>query len=103
MPLERLTMLVLTMDRQPVLLVPELEAPRVVERPDVFAIRAWSETEDPVGIAAGLLDGAGSVAVGDQTWATFVLALQQHLPNARFGVCLPPHPGVADAERPGGT
>ena len=89
MPLERLTMLVLTMDRQPVLLVPELEAPRVVERQDVFAIRAWSETEDPVGIAAGLLDGAGSVVVGDQTWATFVLALQELLPRARFGVASP--------------
>ncbi len=89
MPLERLTMLVLTMDRQPVLLVPELEAPRVVERPDVFAVRAWGETEDPVGIAARLLDGVGSVVIGDQTWATFVLALEERLPGVRFDVASP--------------
>jgi Xaa-Pro aminopeptidase len=89
MPLERLTMLVVTMDRQPVLLVPELEAPRVVERPEVFAIRAWSETEDPVGIAARLLDGVGSVVIGDQTWATFVLALEERLPGVRFDAASP--------------
>jgi Xaa-Pro aminopeptidase len=89
MPLERLTMLVVTMERQPVLLVPELEAPRVVERPDVFAIRAWSETEDPVGIAARLLEGVGSAVIGDQTWATFVLALEDRLPGVRFDVASP--------------
>jgi Xaa-Pro aminopeptidase len=86
MPLERLTMLVLTMDDPPVLLVPELEAPRVVERPGVFSVRPWGETQDTIGIAAGILDGAASVVVGDQTWATFVLALQERLPAARFGV-----------------
>lgn len=89
MPLERLTMLVLTMDDPPVLLVPELEAPRVVERPEVFSVRPWGETQDPIGIAAGILDGAASVVVGDQTWATFVLALQERLPDARFGVASP--------------
>ena len=89
MPLERLTMLVVTMDRQPVLLVPELEAPRVVRHPEVFEVLAWGETEDPVGIAADLLNGVGSVVVGDQTWATFVLALEEHLPNTRFGVASP--------------
>ncbi len=89
MPLERLTMLVVTMDRPPVLVVPELEAPRVVERPEVFEINAWGETEDPVAIVAKLLDGAGSVVVGDQTWATFVLALEARLPSVRFDVASP--------------
>ncbi|MGZ8784803.1 MAG: M24 family metallopeptidase [Acidimicrobiia bacterium] len=89
MPLERLTMLVMTGDDAPVLLVPELEAPRVVERPEVFELHAWSETDDPIVIAAGLLEGVGSVAVGDQTWATFVLALQERLPGTRFGVASP--------------
>jgi Xaa-Pro aminopeptidase len=85
MPLERLTMLVLPRDGDAALVVPRLEAPRVAERPDVFALRPWSETEDPVAIVAGLVGAAGSTAVGDHTWARFVLDLQAALPHTRFG------------------
>ncbi|HEY8546013.1 MAG TPA: Xaa-Pro peptidase family protein [Acidimicrobiales bacterium] len=84
MPLERLTMLVLPREAEATLLVPRLEAPRVVERPDVFALRPWDETDDPIAIAAGLVGAAGSVAVGDRTWARFVLDLQAALPGARW-------------------
>ncbi|HEX6421810.1 MAG TPA: Xaa-Pro peptidase family protein [Acidimicrobiales bacterium] len=84
MPLERLTMLVLPSDGEATLVVPELEAPRVAERPDVFALRPWRETDDPIGIVAGLVGAAGAVAVGDHTWARFVLDLQAALPAARF-------------------
>src|SRR5262249_36333978 len=63
MPLERLTMLVLPRDGDATLVVPGLEAPRVAERPDVFALRPWGETEDPVAIVAGLVGAAGRVAV----------------------------------------
>ena len=38
MPLERLTMLVVPLDSPAVLVVPELEAPRVQEEPEVFGI-----------------------------------------------------------------
>jgi Xaa-Pro aminopeptidase len=76
MPLERLTMLVVPRDAHPTLVVPELEAPRVVERPEVFALRPWAETEDPVGIVAELLGAASTVAIGDRTWARFVIDLQ---------------------------
>ena len=55
MPLERLTMLVLPVDGDATLVVPRLEAPRVVERPDVFALRSWDETDDPVAIVAELV------------------------------------------------
>ncbi len=40
MPLERLTMLVLRLEGDPVLVVPALEAPRVPEAGDLFAVRA---------------------------------------------------------------
>ena len=40
-------MLVLPRDGDATLVVPALEALRVVERPDVFAIRPWGETDDP--------------------------------------------------------
>jgi Xaa-Pro aminopeptidase len=84
MPLERLTMLVLPRDGDATLVVPGLEAPRVAERPDVFALRPWGETEDPVAIVAGLVGAAGRVAIGDRTWARFVLDLQAALPGAVF-------------------
>jgi Xaa-Pro aminopeptidase len=83
-PLERLTMLVLPRDDDATLVVPRLEAPRVVERPDVFALHAWDETEDPVAIVAGLVRPAASAAIGDRTWARFLLDLQQALPSTRF-------------------
>ncbi len=84
MPLERLTMLVLHAQGDATLLVPRLEAPRVVERPEVFSIRPWEETDDPIAIVAGLVGSAGALAVGDRTWARFVLDLQASLPSARF-------------------
>jgi Xaa-Pro aminopeptidase len=84
MPLERLTMLVLPRDGAAVLVVPELEAPRVDATADAFELRPWSETEDPIAVVAELVGSAGRVAVGDQTWATFVLRLQDALPGARW-------------------
>jgi Xaa-Pro aminopeptidase len=84
MPLERLTMLVLPRDGDATLVVPRLEAPRVAERPEVFTLRAWEETLDPIGIVAGLVGRAATVAIGDHTWARFVLDLQGALPAARF-------------------
>ncbi len=76
MPLERLTMLVVPAESDATLLVPRLEAPRVVERPDVFSLRAWEETDDPVGIVASLAANAAVVAIDDRTWARFVIDLQ---------------------------
>jgi len=84
MPLERLTMLVLPRDGDATLVVPGLEAPRVVERPDVFTLRPWGETEDPVAIVADLVGPAARVAVGDRTWARFLLDLQAALPRTKF-------------------
>ena len=77
MPLERLTMLVVSTDGSATLVVPELEAPRVVERPAVFDLRSFPETEDPLSVVAELVAGARRIAVGDHTWARFVVDLQQ--------------------------
>jgi Xaa-Pro aminopeptidase len=84
MPLERLTMLVLPRDGETTLLVPRLEAPRVVEQPGVFTLRAWEETENPTAIAAELAGPAEHVAVGDQMWARFLVELLPLLPDASF-------------------
>ncbi|MBW8826634.1 MAG: aminopeptidase P family protein [Acidobacteria bacterium] len=76
MPLERLTMLVLPRDGDAVLVVPRLEAPRVVEQPGVFSVRPWDETDDPIALVAGLVGAAGVAAIGDRTWARFLVDLQ---------------------------
>jgi Xaa-Pro aminopeptidase len=85
MPLERLTMLVVPREGEATLVVPRLEAPRVTERPDVFTLQTWDETDDPIGIVVERLGGARRLAVGDQTWARFLVELLDHLPSgARF-------------------
>jgi Xaa-Pro aminopeptidase len=84
MPLERLTMLVVPRDGDVTLVVPRLEAPRVVERPDVFTLRTWEETDDPIAVVAGLAGPAGTFAIGDRTWARFVLDLQAALPQVAW-------------------
>lgn len=92
MPLERLTMLVVpsaASGMQPVLLVPELEAPRVTAVPAVFSVRPWKETQDPVGMAARLVQSCSAgpspvLAMSDRAWATFLLRLQDELPGASW-------------------
>jgi Xaa-Pro aminopeptidase len=84
MPLERLTMLVVPRDGEATMLVPRLEAPRVDEQPGVFELLPWDETEDPTALVAKLAAGAGTVAVGDQMWARFLVELLPHLPGAEY-------------------
>jgi Xaa-Pro aminopeptidase len=84
MPLERLTMLVLPRDGDATMIVPRLEAPRVEERPSVFALRPWTETEDPIALVAELAKAATVAAVGDHTWARFLVDLLTALPRTTF-------------------
>ncbi len=84
MPLERLTMLVVPRDGDATLVIPALEAPRVTERPGVFELRPWAETEDPTALVARLAAGSSTIAVGDQMWARFLVELLGHLPRARY-------------------
>ncbi|MDZ7675196.1 MAG: Xaa-Pro peptidase family protein [Acidimicrobiales bacterium] len=84
MPLERLTMFVLEADGPGMLLIPELEAPRVHERPDVFDLVPWGETEDPVAVVADRIAGAPVAAIGDRTWARFLVDLHHACPSTEF-------------------
>ena len=83
MPLERLTMFVLTSDEKPAMVVPQLEAPRVDTR-DVFSVNPWGELANPVAIVAELVGKSRRIALGDTTWSTFLLQLQAAMPHARF-------------------
>ena len=89
MALERLTVLVLPADGDPVLLVPELEAPKVPEERSIFEVRPWGESEDPVAIAADLVRSCGPEAtmrlgISNRAWAETLIDLQQRLPAARW-------------------
>jgi Xaa-Pro aminopeptidase len=81
---ERLTMLILPRDGDATLVVPRLEADRVREEPDAFAIVAWDEIDDPVDIVVKLAGAPSSAAIGDHTWARFLLELQHALPRTAF-------------------
>ncbi len=91
MPLERLTMLVLPVQGDPVLVVPALEAPRVPGAGDLFQVLAWDDTQDPIDRVTDLLGGLSGasggqlrLAVSDRSWATTVLALQRRVPDATW-------------------
>ncbi|MCB2223068.1 MAG: Xaa-Pro peptidase family protein [Actinobacteria bacterium] len=81
--LERLTMLVVPAAGDATLVVPRLEAPAVVDR-SAFEILAWDETDDPVAIALRLAGSPQVAAIGDHTWARFLLAMQERSPATRF-------------------
>src|SRR5271154_3312760 len=69
MPLERPTVLVVTSDDKPTLVVPALEAARVAHDPDLFDIAAWRDGEDPIALIAGLVGTRAQLAISDQSWA----------------------------------
>lgn len=84
MPLERITMLVLPRDGEATLVVPALEAPRVHERPDVFTVAPWKESQDPIALISSLMGSAGTAAIGDHTWAGFLVDLIGTRPDTAF-------------------
>ncbi|MFD4786439.1 M24 family metallopeptidase [Streptomyces sp. NPDC058459] len=82
---ERLTLLVLVPGREPVLVVPALEAPdaeRAAGAPALTLLK-WTDGEDPHSLTAELLGPGGGVGVSDNTWALHLLALQRVLPDLR--------------------
>ena len=84
MPLERLTMLVVPRDADATMVIPRLEAPRVAEQPGVFSLRTWNETDDPIAIVAELTGAAPVAAIGDHTWARFLVDLFKAMAGTRF-------------------
>jgi len=84
MPLERITMLVVPRDGDASLVVPEIEAPRVVDRPGVFSIKPWSESQDPIQLISTLMGAASAAAVGDHMWSGFLVDLIAERPTTSF-------------------
>lgn len=83
---ERLTMLFLTDEREPTLLVPTLERPDA-ERAQGTAATAlvdWADGADPYAAAGALLRPDGRFGISDNAWALHLLALQAALPGTRY-------------------
>ncbi|HEY8471068.1 MAG TPA: aminopeptidase P family protein [Natronosporangium sp.] len=83
---ERLTLLVLTADREPALIVPRLEQPDAEEAPGAGALRLldWADGTDPYALVAPLLRPDGRYGISDNAWAMHLLGLQRAVPGASY-------------------
>lgn len=86
--MERLTCLVVPTDGHPTLVLPRLEEPlarhELGELAGELEIVPWAETDDPIRTVQALVGSAARVAVQDQMWARFALALQAALDPAQL-------------------
>ncbi len=85
-PSERPTILAMVPGRSPVLVLPQLEAPRLQGRADV-EIRSYADGEDPYeSVRTVVADPSTRVnfAISDQAWAGVLLNLQELFPFASF-------------------
>ncbi|MFJ4682844.1 aminopeptidase P family protein [Streptomyces sp. NPDC091377] len=99
---ERLTLLVLAPGRDPALVVPTLEAPDAAKATGApaFALRDWTDGEDPYAATAALLAPTGRFGVSDNAWALHLLGLQRALPHSSYAAlteALPMLRAVKDA------
>jgi D-alanyl-D-alanine dipeptidase len=80
--LERPTLLVLRPDRDPTLLVPELERALAVDAGvgDIAELVPWRDDTDQYAVATGLLPASGRVGLSDRIWGIHVLRLQAAAP-----------------------
>ena len=97
---ERLTMLVLSPDNDPTLLVPILERPdaEAAEGAGSVSLVDWEDGTDPYEVA-GLLRPDGEFGISDSAWAMHLLGLQRALPRTRYASlteCLPMMRAVKD-------
>ncbi|MFJ3309807.1 aminopeptidase P family protein [Streptomyces sp. NPDC086549] len=83
---ERLTVLVLAAGRDPILVVPALEAPDAEKAAGAPALtlRDWTDGKDPYALTAALLDKDGRFGISDNAWAMHLLGLQKTLPGTSY-------------------
>lgn len=83
---ERLNLMMVPQQGDPHFVVPVLESFLLGDRADLFNVHKWEETQDPAGIAAGVIGSVAGqkIAVGDQLWSTFLLRLQGAMTGASW-------------------
>jgi Xaa-Pro aminopeptidase len=100
---ERLTMLVLSPDREPAMIVPILERSDAESAPgsSKLALSDWSDGSDPYEAAVPMLDPNGRYAISDAAWAMHLIGLQGQLPGSEYvsmTEALPMLRAIKDAE-----
>lgn len=100
---ERLTLLALTGDGKPTLIVPRLERPEAERGLPSGLVRIvdWVDGTDPYAVAAGLLRPHARYGISDATWAMHLLGLQRAQPDTRYAAlttALPMLRAVKDAD-----
>jgi Xaa-Pro aminopeptidase len=100
---ERLTMLVLSPDREPAMIVPILERSDAESAPgsSKLALSDWSDGSDPYEAAVPMLDPKGRYAISDAAWAMHLIGLQGQLPGSEYvsmTEALPMLRAIKDAE-----
>jgi Xaa-Pro aminopeptidase len=81
---DRLTCLIVPTGGEPLIVVPELEAPGVAASPLGDAgmpVLTWTDMESPYARVAAQLPRSGTVAVSDAMWASQALALRAEMPG----------------------
>ena len=83
---ERLTLLLLTSDAEPTMIVPILERPdaEAAEGVGEVTLRDWTDGTDPYAVAGELLRKDGKFGISDSTWAMHLLGLQATLPQSAY-------------------
>ena len=83
---ERITMLVISADRDPVMIVPVLERPDAEEAVGAAQVRIvhWTDGNDEYAATAELLDPGGRYAISDSAWSMHLLGLQDRLPDSGY-------------------
>ena len=83
---ERLTMLVIELDKRASMLVPILERPdaRAAAGAGAVTLSDWTDGSDPYAAIAPLLNPSGRYAISDSAWAMHLLGLQAALPGTGY-------------------
>ena len=99
---ERLTMLVLSPDREPTLIVPRLERGDAGESAagPLLSFVDWMDGSDPYEAASTLFRPDADFGISDSAWALHLLRLRQAMPDVSYrglSDCLPMLRAVKDA------
>ena len=83
---ERLTVLVLSQDQEPTLVVPALERPdaEAAEGSRSISIVDWADGEDPFAAARVFIRDDATMGISDSAWAMHLLGLQDTVPGSAY-------------------
>lgn len=83
---ERLTVLILTPDREPTLLVPSLERPDAEGAVGASSVTIvdWGDGEDPFSRAGVFIRDNATMGISDYGWAMHLLGLQDAVPGSSY-------------------